>query len=365
MNPSVMLLTTNLARGGAETQVVQLAARLRARGWDSAVVSLLPPSAFEPELREAGVPVYSLDMTPGRWNLLGFLRLLGLLRRLRPQVLHAHMFHANLLGRLARLFSPVPVVVSTLHSAAESGRTSASVRVRDLAYRLTDGLADAVVAVAEAVASRHAAARAVNRRKLRVIPNGVDPSVFHPDPERRPALRRSLGLGGEFAWLAVGRLHWKKGYDALLTAFAPCQSGTLLIAGTGPLAEELRRCAPDRVRFLGHRDDIADLMRACDGFVQASVIEGLPVSLLEAGASGLVCVATAAGGVAEAGFGEVVPPGDVPALAAAMQRTMSLDQAERRRMGEAARARVAARFDSHALIGRWEALYRELLEPWT
>jgi glycosyltransferase involved in cell wall biosynthesis len=364
MSARVVLLSTNLARGGAETQVAQLALGLRAGGWDVAVISMIPPTAFGEELRAAGVPVYSLGMKPARWNALGILRLLAILRRLRPQVLHAHMFHANLLARLVRMVCPVPVVISTLHSVAESGRSSRNVRWRDLAYRLTDPFGDVVVAVAEAVAVRHRTAHVVPRHKLRLIPNGVDTSHFCPDAERRERVRRSLGLGGEFVWLAAGRLIWKKGYDTLLAAFAQCPEGTLLIAGAGPLEDELRGSAPERVRFLGQRDDVADLMRACDGFVQASVIEGLPVALLEAGASGLACVATGAGGTAEAGFAELVEPGDVTSLASTMQRVSSMSEEARRQMGLATRERVIACFDSRAVLAQWEQLYRERLSPW-
>jgi len=365
MTARVTLLSTNLARGGAETQVAQLAAGLRRRDWDVSVVSMVTPTAFQRELADAGVAVFSLHMQPGVWNPLGYARLVGTLRALRPQILHGHMFHANMLARAARLFCPVPVVISTLHSAAESGRGSKEVRWRDRCYRLTDPLGDLTVAVAQAVAERHVSARAVPPSKVRVIPNGVDTDCFRPDSARWERVRRALGLGREFAWLAAGRLMWKKGYDTLLHAFARIQEGVLLIAGSGPQEEELRSLAGENVRFLGQRDDVADLMSACDGFVQSSVVEGLPVALLEAAASGLPCVATNAGGVGEAGSAHIVPPGDPEALAAAMRRIMALPKEERRRIGLAARGQVVARFDQVIVLGMWEELYREMLARWT
>lgn len=138
MTGPVVLLTTNLARGGAETQVALLALSLRQRGWPVSVVSLLDPSAFQAELSAAGVPIHSLHMHPGRPDPLALARLAVLLRKLRPRVLHSHMFHANLLGRLAHLAFPVPVVISTLHSMAESSRHSTGTRLRDWLYRATD-----------------------------------------------------------------------------------------------------------------------------------------------------------------------------------------------------------------------------------
>ncbi len=371
MTARVGLLATNLARGGAEGQVALLAAGLRCQGWEVSVISLVRPSAFEHELNSAGIPVLSLNLHPGTWNPLGYTRLAAVLRRLRPQILHSHMFHANLLARAARLLCPVPVLISTLHSAAESGRESADVRWRDRLYRLTDPFADATVAVSEAVAARHAAARAVSTRRLRVIPNAVDTTLFQPDDGRRERVRHALGLGAEFTWLAVGRLMWKKGYETMLRAFSRLGGGALLVAGAGPQEGQLRRLAGELgadVRFLGERQDIADLMSACDGFVNASLVEGLPVSLLEASSSGLPLVASDTGGVSEIVVhertGYLVSPGDVGALAGAMSRLMSLSTAERSRLGLAAREHVVSRFEACVVLANWEELYRELLAPW-
>jgi glycosyltransferase involved in cell wall biosynthesis len=368
MMPRVALLTTNLAPGGAETQVCQLALALRRRGWAPAVVSLLPPSAFEADLSRAGVEVFSAAMRPGKADWRGLARLAAILFRLRPQLLHSHMFHANLLARLARLFLPFPVVISSLHSAAESARGGRSVRLRDLAYRLTDPLADMVAAVSRATAERHAGGRAVPRRKLRVVPNGVDTTVYRPDLERRAAARRQLELGTGFVWLAAGRLMWKKDYPALLQAFRQQAGATLLIAGEGPQEAELRQLAATLAvdtRFLGRRNDIPALMNAADAFVLSSLVEGLPVALLEAAASGLPAVATAAGGAGEivrdGETGFVVPPGDPELLAAAMSRLATLSPEARLAMSRAARAQAAARFDMATVASQWEDVYRELL----
>ena len=360
MNDRVVLLTTNLARGGAETQVARLAIALRGRGWPATVISLIAPTAFEEELVAAGVPVHSLGMRPGekRTNPAGFARLLALLRDIRPRIVHSHMFHANMAGRAARLLYPAPAVLSTLHSIAESGRQSGETRFRDLVYRVTDPLADVTVAVCQAAAERHAASRAVPRSKLRVIPNGVDTNVFRPG-DGHP--------GDEFTWLAVGRLMWKKDYPTMLRAFASRARGVLLIAGDGPEEGALRELAGDlraNVRFLGPRDDIASLMRACDGFVLSSLVEGLPMALLEAAASALPCVATDVGGVREIVLdgrtGFVVRPGDPAPLAEAISRVMALSAEERRRMGEKARAHAVTQFDMAVVVEKWEKLYQEL-----
>lgn len=365
----VVLLITDLAIGGAEWQVAQLAMRLRQRGWNISVISLVRPSAWTEELAAADVPVYSLDMQPGGRDPVALLRMARLLRKLQPHILHAHLFHANVLARLMRIVFPIPVVLSTLHSLAETSRRSGLVRGRDRVYRFTDWLADATIAVCETAAVRHRAAHAVSPRRSRVIPNGVDTAQFHPYAAHRATVRKELGLGNRFTWLAVGRLMWKKDFPTLLEAFTLVSDATLLIAGDGEQREKLERTAEDLridVRFLGARADVGELMNGCDAFVLSSVIEGLPIVLLEAAASGLPCVATNVGGVPEVivdgRTGFIVPPGEPRQLGDAMSVLMRLSPAERARMGKAARKRAVTKFDWSVVIPRWESLYRELLD---
>jgi len=276
------------------------------------------------------------------------------------------MFHANLLARLMRLAFPAPLIVSTLHSMAESRRDSSGTRLRDWLYRATDPLADRTVAVCQAVAERHVASGAVGRGKLRVIPNGVDTGRFRPDAARRDRLRGEFGAGGEFVWLAAGRLMWKKDYPTMLRAAARLRECFLFIAGAGPLEPELAALARElrvRAHFLGPREDVPALMNAADGLVLSSVVEGLPMVLLEAASSGLPCVATDAGGARDAvGDGEtgfLAAPGDPEALASAMARLVELPGAARREMGRAARDLALARFDMGSVTSQWEELYRQ------
>jgi glycosyltransferase involved in cell wall biosynthesis len=369
MIPRVALLTTSLDRGGAETQVAALAIELARRDYPVAVISLLAPTAFTVELMDAGVQVFSLHMRPGVADPRGLARLIRFLVRFRPHILHSHLFHANILARLARLVVPVPIIVSTLHSVSESGRRRVDTRMRDLAYRMSDPLADRVVAVCEAVARRHVSCRAVLPDKLRVIPNGVDIRVFRPDGERRERMRRELGLDASFVWLAAGRLMWKKDYPTMLRAFAARRGGVLLVAGTGPQSAELESLARELgadVRWLGARADIAALMNAADALVLSSVVEGLSMVLLEAAASGLVTVATDAGGAREAivegETGYVVPVGNVDALASAMECVATFDPVERERMSQAARERAVALYDLSGVATQWEMCYQELIE---
>jgi glycosyltransferase involved in cell wall biosynthesis len=177
---------------------------------------------------------------------------------------------------------------------------------------------------------------------------------------------------GEFLWLAIGRLLDQKDYPTLLQAFQPLASdrARLLIAGRGPLLEELQQRTQQlgiagQVEFLGVRHDIAALLASADGFVLSSAWEGMPNVVMEALAAAKPVVATEVGGVAElveAGqSGFLVPPGDPAALAAGMRLLMSLPEEQRNQMGLRGRQRMVTRYSLEAMADRWLALYRELL----
>ena len=341
----IVMLSTNMARGGAETLVAQLSIRLRGRGHNVQVVSMIRPSAYIDELAAADVPLHAPALP----------RVPSLVRDLRPEVLHCHMFHANIAGRLLHIPLPIPVVISTLHSIAESKRNSDRIRARDLAYRSTNALCTRTLAVSNAVAERHRIAGAV--RSALVIPNGVDTERFRPDAEARTRVRLELGISDdEFVWIAAGRLMWKKNYPALLKAFSECNRGTLLIAGEGPDEASLRAMAPKGTRFLGLRSDLPALLNAADAFVMTSVVEGLPLALLEAAATGLPCIATPAGGISETGVGIITED-----VANAMKKVSSAPAAERSAMGDGARRQVLARYSLDVVTSQWEALYQSLM----
>ena len=362
-------MTTGLGYGGAETQLVRLATRLKARGWNVHVVSMLPPQAYVGDLQRAGISVVSLGMRRGIPDPKALFRLVFILRREKPQLLTTFMYHANLLGRVAGRLAGVPVVVSSIRNERFGGT------LRDRIMRVTDSLADVTTV------NSHLAGQAIVRRgvvpakKLRVIPNGLDTARFVWSPDLRKHVREALGVDeGSFLWLAVGRLEQQKDYPNLLEAFVRVvrerSEAALRIAGEGPLRPALegtvrRLGLEQRVIFLGVRADVPRLLAAADAFVLASAWEGLPNVVMEAMAAGKPVVATRVGGVPElvehgkSGF--LVPPKDPEALAVAMLRLMALSDETRARMGEAGQAHVRANYELERVVDKWEALYQELL----
>jgi len=337
------------------------------------VVCMVNPTAFTDVLQSAGVPVYSLDMPRGIPDPRAVRKLAALVRECRPDVVHSHMVHANLLARATRLFAPMPVLVCTAHNLREESEKGGPTWHKELLYRVTDSLADETTIISHAAYQRYVSVGAVPPHKFSVVPNGVDTDRFAPSTEARRRARRELGFRDEFVWMAVGRMVVQKDYPNLLRAFARIQSpkSCLMIVGKGPLQPELEALAAslglgDRVRFAGVRPDLEHWYNAADAFVNSSAFEGLSAALLEAAATALPAVVTNVGGNAEIYSpetgGYVVPPYDSAALAAAMQRILLLRDADRQQMGNAAREHCLKTYSLASVLTQWEKLY-ERLDP--
>jgi glycosyltransferase involved in cell wall biosynthesis len=296
------------------------------------------------------------------------LNLRRVIREFKPDIVHSHMVHANLLARATRLVTPIPALICTAHNTRETSERGGPTWHKELLYRLTDCLADQTTIICTAARDRYIRIGAVPSNKLAMIPNGVDTSRFAPSKDLRDAARKSLGVTSEFVWLSVGRLVKQKDYNLLIRAIhlLPRDAGILLIAGQGPLLTELesecrRLSVEERVRFLGAREDIRNLYSAADAFVMSSRLEGLSAALLEASSMGLPSVVTNVGGNADIVLngitGYVVEPADPDQLARAMRSMMDASSQQRLTFSRAARQHCLANYDFQTIVEKWLDLY--------
>ncbi|MFJ4289056.1 glycosyltransferase [Cupriavidus sp. NPDC089707] len=360
-----MLITTGLKLGGAEQQIAALAGSFVALGNDVAILNLT--TGTEVDL-PPGVPVTELGMRKTPAAVLAALRKARhIIHQWQPDVIHAHMIHGNLFARTLARTGPMPPVICSAHSAREGGR------LRALAYRATDRWCDLTTHVSEAGRLAMIASGAVPSGRVIVMPNGIDTNRFRQDDASRERMRRDLGLNaGEVLVLNVGRLVPEKDQAMLIEAFHEVYrripGARLVIAGDGPLRAKLAIQIAEyglnqAVLLAGARKDIPELLRAADVFVLSSRIEGMPLAVGEALASGLPVVSTAAAGVAElAGdVATITPVGNAPALASALATAIEqlpCTQAEQWRR----RQQVISRFDISAVAGQWLAQYQQLME---
>jgi glycosyltransferase involved in cell wall biosynthesis len=350
---------------GGQLVALRLAHVARERGHD---VSFVVPSRgpFLALLEQDGFPAVVLPIG-GALDVGAALRLCRLLRRERASILHTHAhFSVNVVGRVAGRLAGA-TVISHVHieNVFRSG---------GLARRLQIGLDNGTARLASRLVAVSEATRAAVIRqgypadRTMTIRNGIEPvGEIRPVPLDVPEGARTL--------LEVGRLCDIKGQRELIRALARLEhdDAVLLLAGEdleagGAFRTELGREAAalgvaDRVRFLGHRDDVPALIAAADLFVLPSWLEGLPLVALEAMAQGKPVVATAVGGtpelVVDGESGVLVPPRDVEALAAALDALLD-DPSRASLLGTQARERVRREFSADAAAEQVLELYEQV-----
>ena len=374
----VAILTSALAYGGAEVQLVRLALALKARGWQVDIVMMLPSEAFVGELKAQGVGLHCLEMQQGlsvRGGLTGvrgLARAVKVLRQLRPDLLVSFNFPGNALGRVAGRLAGVPIIVSSIRNEFFGGAR------REQFMRLTGSVDAATTTNSQLAADSLVRRGIVQPSKLHLTPNGLTEAQFQTYPAEAQQLRRALGVTEDtFLWVAVGRLEPQKAYPNLFRALKQLVEDrntgqvALLVAGQGRLYGDLEALITslglgEQVRLLGLRKDVPVLLSAADAFVLASSWEGLPNVLMEALAAATPAVATTVGGVEEllqAGeTGYTAPPDDPEALAEAMRRMMAHSTEKRAAMGRKGQAFIRERYGLEWVMDIWEGLFVALLE---
>jgi glycosyltransferase involved in cell wall biosynthesis len=358
----VMHVIEAMRQGGAESLVVEHALRA-APDVETRICALNRGGPALERARRAGVGTEVLGGA-------GLGRVLALARRIRRErvdVVHGHNPTGGLYAALAARLGGVRAVLRTEHSFHFPGRHS---RAYPLLERISTALTPRVICVCEAVRASHAPRLGGPPSRFVVILNGVSEG----GPSRlRTEVRRAEGLEDETPLvLAVGSLTRQKTQHRLLEAMAePALAGARLwIAGEGPLREALEarrreRGLESRVRLLGAREDVADLLEACDVFALPSQREGLSVTLLEAMRASRPAVVSRVGGNPEAVLdgvtGIVVDADDPKALAGALAG-LAFDRARAAEFGRAAHARWRERFTAERMVRETESLYRSLLD---
>lgn len=361
--PRILYIVTRAERGGAQTHVLDLASALR-QEFEVAVAT--GEEGFLTEAcREREIPLYVLphlqrQVMPVR-DALALWEIRKLIRRIQPDLIHAHTFKAGFLGRLAGRMLGIPSIY-TIHAwlygtPAVSRLCSA---LSGPCERAAAHWCESIVAVS------HAGARVLRKHKigsaskLVTIHNGI------PDaPERA-----RISAGHPPVITMVSRFIEGKDHELLLRAFASAGQGSrLCLIGDGPKRASIENLArelgiQDRVDFMGDRSDVPSLLAASDVFVLASKSEMLPISILEAMRAGLPVIASDVGGVSEAVVhgetGLLVPSGSASALAEALTQ-LTGNLALRSQMGRAARQRFTEQFLSLRMDEGTRSLYWKVL----
>ena len=368
--PVLCQLVHTLNVGGAELLARKFAEAVRDR-CDVVFVCLDSAGVMAKELATSGLVVEVVGRKPG-FDLRCAWRLRQILGRHQVDLVHAHQyapfFYAMLSRRLG--FGALPIIFT------EHGRDYPDYPrpKRKIANRLLLRRSDRVIGVGNCVRDALIHNEGLPPDRVEVIYNGVDVARYDPRRPLRNPLRAALGLTEEqFVVMQVARLDRLKDHPTALHAMAQlvgrCPKATLVLVGDGEERPAIERLIGDlglrdNVRLLGTRSDVPALLQAADVFLLSSISEGIPLTIIEAMATGLPCVATRVGGnaevVAEGQTGLLAESGDAAGLAGRLvELVFSRERAQR--LGAAGRSRAEEHFSDRQMHARYDEVYRSAL----
>lgn len=376
----LLYVIDSLGQGGAEQSLVAMAPHLVQEGVDLTVALLRDvESTNRADLLSAGACVEEVAGT-SRMSRLGDLR--RLLRRIQPDLVHTTLFEANQLGRTAAFSRRVPVTSSLVNTPfgpdhfAEPGLSAARIRAARAVDAMTARMTPRLHANAAHVADTMASRLRYPRRRIDVIPRGRDARELGTRTDARVrSVRASLDvLDDDLLLLCLARHEHQKGLDTAISALQAIQTRLdrrvrLLIAGRdGSASARLRRQVAEAelqhgVEFLGHRNDVGDLLAASDVLVLPSRREGFPGVIVEAMALEVPVVASDLDGVREAlgeGNGMYVAVDDVEGLVRGVVRTVSDPVGTSARVA-AGRRRFLERFTIEGVARQMASFYERVL----
>lgn len=355
--------------GGSQTHLLQVFRLLDRTRFQPMLYCLTGRGALLQQVRDLDVPVFDGGMSDG-FGLIqmtrGAIRLAGVLRAEKVDIIHNYLLRANVVGSLAARIARTPVILCSKRGCHErKGKELAAVRV---ANRLAHGIMTNAEAVREFVHRNEGCPK----EKMVVIPSGVDTNRFRP--LGHGDFRQRLGLAPDRPVVGiVTRMRVRKGTEEFLRAmievgrhFPGVQA---VIVGEVELDERLQTLVLEsglsaNLHLLGRRSDMPEVLASFDVFVLSSHDEGMSNAILEAMAMELPVVATDVGGTGEVvrhqESGLLVPARDPAALARAIEQLLA-DDKRRRLMGRVGRSIVQERFSACAMVRRMEELYEAML----
>ncbi|WAI88440.1 N-acetylgalactosamine-N,N'-diacetylbacillosaminyl-diphospho-undecaprenol 4-alpha-N-acetylgalactosaminyltransferase [Psychrobacter sp. SC65A.3] len=351
----ILYVITGLGLGGAEKIVADLADQMVKLGHNVKIAYLTGEVLVKPI--SLNVEIVALHLNSAKDFLSASRKYQKLVKHFCPDVVHAHMVHANIFARLNRTLCPVPKLICTAHNSNEGGK------VRMITYRLTNYLSDINTNVSQEATEALITKGAFSKNDIITVYNGINLRKFEKTYD-------SISLNKDVLnFITVGRFNDQKDYPNLINAFAILKNRhksniKLTIVGDGKLRPNIetliKELALDKdITLLGRRSDITELLNAADIFVLASKHEGLPTVVIEAMACECYVVATDCGGSAEilGDTGKLVPIQDSQELAKALENAINLDVEKRLQNNKKARQRVEQLFSLESSVKKWMALY--------
>lgn len=377
----ILHLIPSLSSGGAERQLVNLVSSTCKKDFNHVVCTIGEAGFFAPIVRQAGWKVIELNISANRPFFQTARKFRQIVREEKPDIINSWLFDASIGARLARLpDNKVPIVTSLQSSdyapeARQAGNWNPKkVWILRGIDKFTAFLAKPYfVPCSEFVKKSYQIYFGIDEKKTEVIYNSVDADLLAASADDIKKIREELMLPSEaFIYISVGRLDAAKNHKTLIEAFhkvlAEAPVSYLMIVGAGMLENDLKKQAEDlkiaeRVLFLGRRSDVGALLETADVFVFPSLLEGLPVALVEAMSKSLPCIASHIEVfeevIIEGENGLLVNPHSPEELKKAMIKLYHNENL-RKSLGEKAFQTADTKFSVKITARKWESFYKKV-----
>lgn len=355
----IVYILPSLDKGGAERFITDLILNLNYQIFEPTLLLFVRGGQWLSELETKHIPVIVLTKKH-KLDPLNFWRIYTALKKIRPTIIHTQQ-GGDIYGRLAAKLLRIPIIVSTEQNVNQDESLFITILKR-ISARWTTRIFAISEAVKQDVISRYR----ISGDKLTVIYNGINTNKFVNNSFPKTTAQQTLTFG------TIGRLVPQKGQAVLISAWGKLKNNNIncLIAGTGPLAEELnkkidRAGLTDRIKLIGLIDDPAAFLKSLDAFIFPSLWEGLGLVLLEAGLSGLPIIASAVDGINEIiddETGCLVPAGDEDALSAKIDwLAANLDDPAVKNRIKNLQSKIIFQFDIKKIATDYQFWYQKLL----
>lgn len=377
----VLHVIDSLQTGGAERSLLEFTSRLNRDRINPLICSIYPGNQLADQFTAVGVEFRQLNLHAKYGLLRGVRRVAQLIKTENIDLLHTSLFRAGQIGRVASWWTKRPVISSFTNTPYSQARRQWDPAAKgwrhSIVHRLdraTSRLPTAFHSVSDSVAHQNCRDLHIDQKRVKTVYRGRDLEKFRERPtDEKKDLRSALGVNGAPTILNIGRLVPQKGQQLAIEMMARLQTthpnATLLIAGSGPDEKKLQRMVrdknlEDRIKLLGHREDIPQLLAIADAFVFPSHYEGLPGAIVEAMLAGTPIACSRIPMHEEFIFdnenGLLFPPADVLGMARATAALLD-DPDNGQRLATKARQQAREQFDIEVVVRQMEDF---LVQTW-
>ncbi len=368
----ILRIIPSLEMGGVERTLTSILPRLDKYQYKVYLCCLFKRDKLADTIESLNIPIIKFKMRArldfdGKY-IAGIMRLARLMKKMQIDIVHTHLYRANLAGRIAAKLAGVPIIIANEHNIDSWKKFP-----QRLSDRVLAGITNKIIVVSDAVKDFYVNKIGIHEHKIITIHNGVDISKFQTYVNTNKQ-REEFGIKpDEKVITTIGRLHQQKGHVCFLKAAQIIRKKKpnvkFLIVGDGPLRSQLKSMSEDlgiskNVVFAGLREDIPQILAMSDISVLASLREGLSITILESMASGKPVVVTDVGGnseVVEHGKTGFIIPAQSPEDLALYSLNLINNQELAKKMGQEAKKR-ALNFSIDRMVKKTENLYNILFE---